>query len=190
VIFKTDYFYLVPLIKAFSIIILAVLGLSIFGVYPMLKVMQYHAEACMEDSLKQNLPASKLTVFENASDNKQVEWERADKEFRYNGSMYDVVRVEKKNGRLIYYCLSDVNEAQVCTLIQKLVSIQLGSDTPLHSNAQKILKLFVQVFMPCERYQCDMVCLNESIDLLYPTQDSHYCCFVANNIAPPPRLTA
>ncbi len=178
------------MIRAFSILILVVLGLSIFGVYPVLKVMQYHAEVCMEDSLKQNLPASKLTVFENAADNKQVEWERADKEFRYKGSMYDVVRVEKKNGKQIYYCLSDVAEAQVYTLIQKLVNVQLGSDTPLHSNVQKILKLFVQVFMPCERYRYDVANVKESICLFYPTQDSNYsCCFISNT-APPPRQSA
>jgi hypothetical protein len=163
------------------------MGLLLLGLYPALKVLQYQAAERMEDSVKQNLPIQQLTSFSDIEANPDVVWEKEDKEFLFKGAMYDVVRIEIHNGKKTYYCLSDEKETKICALINKVLTTQQGN-TLLNSNAQKLLKIFIQVFTPCDRYHHTLSPTYFYYTFFTDHQQGHYsgCCL--NIITPPPKV--
>ena len=48
-------------------------------------------------------------IVVTASNRDSLEWEH-EKEFRYNGAMFDVVRYSVHNDTIVYYCVADKNE--------------------------------------------------------------------------------
>ncbi|MDR3679579.1 MAG: hypothetical protein P4L41_06420 [Flavipsychrobacter sp.] len=175
------------LVKIFSILMIATMSLLLLGLYPALKVLQYQAAERMEDSIKQNLPIQQLTAFSDIDSNPAIVWEKADEEFRFKGAMYDVARIEIHNGKKTYYCLSDEKETKVCDLINKVLTTQQGN-TLLNPNAQKLLKIFIQVFTPCERYRQTISGPDFYYTFFTDHKSGYYvgCCL--NIVTPPPRL--
>ncbi len=48
-------------------------------------------------------------------------WSREGSEFKYQGEMYDIVRIEKSSDKFIYYCLKDNDETKLNDIINILV---------------------------------------------------------------------
>jgi len=171
--------------KLFSILLMTVIGISMFGVYPVLKLMQWRAENSMRENLKQHLPDEELSVFVDAYKNKDIKWEEADKEFSYKGEMYDVVHVKQGSGRPVYYCLSDKKETEICTLINKVISRD-GNNSLTHTNTTKLVKLFIQVFTPSERYYHVPSLQGDDLLRMNNYRSCYYSvCFIQVNNPPP-----
>lgn len=65
----------------------------------------------MEQKVKENLDESELTVLTlTEQEFKHLHWTRAQKELKYHGDMFDVVRIQSSNHKKLIYCLSDSRE--------------------------------------------------------------------------------
>lgn len=98
----------------------------------------------MKAYLKQNKSSQFGTRFEFAINNDHVidskfSWEEEGAEFRYQQELYDVVSLEKKEGKLILVCLKDNDENQ---LEKQLSEIHKGNKPSNSKAAQNSIKFF------------------------------------------------
>ncbi|MFZ0453371.1 MAG: hypothetical protein WAM24_06425 [Ignavibacteriaceae bacterium] len=80
-------------------------------------------------------------TFSLKEKNEKVEWEEAEKEFRYNGEMYDVVKIEVKKDSITYFCLHDNDEEILLSNFDKLVKNSTGNNSKSKNyNAKELSK--------------------------------------------------
>lgn len=84
--------------------------MSQVGSFIVYKIKQAEIKEEIKTKMIAQLSDEAFKVFENPRENKEIDWEEADKEFTYHGEMYDVVRIEKGN---TYYCLKDSKEKKL-----------------------------------------------------------------------------
>ena len=85
------------------------------------------------------IPKSSLTcIIANPENLTKIEWERADKEFSFEGNLYDIVSIEVVSGITHYYCLNDQAETQLENKIAQLLNSQ-NESVPLNGNAKLLL---------------------------------------------------
>jgi hypothetical protein len=106
---------------------LLILGFSIFGLYPVFKLLQYQARLEMTIRIRSGVPAAELydLVF---AENESPEWVKENKEFTYQGHFYDVVEVETFGNKTVYRCLKDTKETKINKHLIKLASFGLKQD--------------------------------------------------------------
>ena len=76
----------------------------------------------MEREVVTHIPESSLEVIiaEQVAD--KIVWEEKNKEFSLDGVLYDVARIEKKEGKTFLYCINDKKEKQLLDDLVKAVN--------------------------------------------------------------------
>ncbi|HEU5167360.1 MAG TPA: hypothetical protein VFU29_17570 [Chitinophagaceae bacterium] len=107
-------------VVAFSL--LAILFTSQVGYYFVYTIHQHIIKEEMERGLMAHIPESSLEVIiaEKVAD--KMVWEEKNKEFSLEGILYDVARIEKKDGKTFLYCINDKNEKQLLDNLVKAVN--------------------------------------------------------------------
>jgi len=107
--------------KALASSLLLVLFISQVGYYFIYTIQQFIIKEEMERELLQHIPDSSLEVIieEEVADN--IEWEEDGREFSLDGTLYDVARIEKKEGKTFLYCINDKKEKQLLDNLAKAV---------------------------------------------------------------------
>ncbi len=114
-----------------SLLIFALLQLLNYA--PVLVVWQHHIYTQTQKLIAQGLPEAILEKVTITPENeKLLVWEKANKEFWYQGKLYDIVKVATTSKSTIYYCLQDTKETQVVKSFEQ----QKQTD----SNANSILQ--------------------------------------------------
>lgn len=116
----------------------------------------------MERELLAHIPESSLEVIiaEQVAD--KIVWEEKNKEFSIEGILYDVARIEKKEGKTFLYCINDKKEKQLLDNLVKAVNKN-------HDNKQgrnNIKSLLI-----------DLVCMNDEEEPGSLSVPSAYSCF-------------
>ncbi len=104
--------------KMLSFVLLFLILLKIGGLVAVLSVEREIVREKMFKNIDKNIFATNLTCI---SANQKIEWEETDKEFWYEDKLYDVVKMEIKNGQTYYYCIADVAETDIVTTIKNLI---------------------------------------------------------------------
>ncbi len=173
--------------------ILALFLLQIVGYLPVFKLKQWDIRRKMELMIKENVLNETVHRITISDDNKtQVHWERADKEFWFEGNLYDIIRSEIKEGATIYYYLSDVKETNLtlkyAETLKKQVNVPNTEGSPSTNEWQKILKIYVPI---TPNYWNNYVEISVSKRLKLPTTYRHfYTSSPVNLIDPPPKSLA
>lgn len=129
--------------KITAIIIFFVLIFGTCGYYCLLKYEQFSIKEAVALRLKKSVPKEQLSkVVITKSNESQIDWERAGKEFSYIGKMYDVVYTEHQNGTTIYYCLSDKEETTVLSKLDDLVKKQIADNGKSDKTDKTVFKIF------------------------------------------------
>ena len=116
----------------------------------------------MERELLAHIPDSSLEVIvaEDVAD--KIEWEEKNKEFSLEGTLYDVARIEKKEGKTFLYCINDKKEKQLLDNIVKAVN--KNHDNKQNRNNIKSILL-------------DLVCMSEEEETVSFSVPSTYSSF-------------
>jgi hypothetical protein len=133
--------------KPLSLVFLFLILLKIGGFVAILSVQREIVRESVIQEIAQNTITKELicivATVQNAS---KIEWEEANKEFWFEGKLYDVVKIETKNGQRHYYCLADDAETDIVTTIKNLV--QNGQE-PLSQTMKGIIGwIFQQIISP------------------------------------------
>ncbi len=100
--------------KFLSLILLIVVLLAGEGWYLSFIYLQHTVREEAEYEIRKGLKDEDLTLIVVTPGREQeITWTKKDREFRYRGSMYDVVRIKVRDGKKYYYCLNDVKEKEI-----------------------------------------------------------------------------
>ena len=102
-----------------------------YGTYLYLSLQQKVIQEAVQRKLEEGIPENelvKLTFFKKEIP-KLLKWEH-DKEFEYNGQMYDVVKVTDVGDSLQYLCWWDKAETATKKNKQKLISEEINKSKP------------------------------------------------------------
>ncbi|MBK7377976.1 MAG: hypothetical protein IPJ03_03055 [Ignavibacteriales bacterium] len=106
-----------------------------------------------------------------------------EKEFRYNGNMYDIVKKETTGDRVIYYCFADKKEDLLETSFE--VHFQNGKETKsLESNTHKINLLSLSDWI-AQPANCRSILF--ALGYLFPAASESELTPFLNVITPPPK---
>lgn len=113
--------------KIIAILLLLILGLSIFGLYPMFKIMQYRVQLEMAIRIHNRIPAKDIheLAFVN---NYQPKWIKEGKEFVHNGHYYDVIEKIIRRDSTIFRCLKDTKETRINKRLKRITALNLQHD--------------------------------------------------------------
>lgn len=138
---------------AMGLLILVLSGTALNHVYFSVRKGQIHTD--IKQQIKQSIPESDLHIVRFAS-NDSPKWLKDQKEFKYNGHLYDVVKVKKdKNGNAIYYCIDDVKEELLFAHLDNVVNNLLGDpDNSFGSSLNSIAHAYtaIQLIHPVFAY--------------------------------------
>ena len=124
-----------------SLTLLFALLLKMGGFYAILSYERHEIRERMEQKLLNSLEKSELIcIIENAKNLPKIAWERPEKEFSFEGNLYDVVYTENVLGTIHYYCLSDKDETKLEAKIDKLLENQ-SEKSPFRNQSKLILHL-------------------------------------------------
>jgi hypothetical protein len=108
-----------------SLTLLFALLLKMGGFYAILSFEREEIREKVERKLLNSIQKSELIcIVENAENLSKIEWERSEREFSFEGNLYDVVYKETIAGVNHFYCLSDDDETKLEAKIDKLLETQ------------------------------------------------------------------
>jgi hypothetical protein len=114
--------------RAIAIAFLIIFTFSMVGFFLVFKIQQYQVRKEIKHLIKNGLPETQLVQINiNSRNQSELKWED-ENEFRYQGAMYDVVRIEKKDdSTIIYYCVSDEQETILFANLDEQVKKNMDS---------------------------------------------------------------
>ena len=92
------------------------------GYYFIYTIHQHIIQEEMERELLAHIPESSLEVIIAEHVANKIVWEEKNKEFSLDGVLYDVARIEKKDGKTFLYCINDKKEKQLLDNLVRAVN--------------------------------------------------------------------
>lgn len=101
----------------------------------------------MKSKIKKSLNANEYQFFNlnKISKENSFKWEKKDKEFWYNGRIYDIVKIEKSG---ILKCIDDIQEKKLFQNLDSYVNGFFTKNPNGKKAMQSINSLFFAVFLP------------------------------------------
>jgi hypothetical protein len=137
--------------------------------------------------IKNGVPENNRLMFfadDLEADHSNLTWIH-EKEFRYRGEMYDILKREYHDGKLVYVCIHDVKESGLFRNLDELVDRQMQHHSPLRTQTRQLISFF----------QC--LCVEKPIGLVFFPEEAErigipysltICLFQALPETPPPEL--
>jgi hypothetical protein len=147
--------------KFISILFLAILVFANVGYIGLYAYQQNLAKEKMTNKILAGHFAEYLVTIDAAQN--QIKWVEANEEFTLNGKLYDVVKIEIKDGHTIMQCISDTDEANIVNEARKATEKNSQSTT-----LAQFFKLFT-ADKATVYSQIHFLEIRESIYNLFPT---------------------
>jgi len=109
--------------------------------------MKYSIKSEMKSKIKKSLNANEYQFFNlnKISKENSFKWEKKDKEFWYNGRIYDIVKIEKSG---ILKCIDDIQEKKLFQNLDSYVNGFFTKNPNGKKAMQSINSIFFAVFLP------------------------------------------
>ena len=108
-----------------------------------MRINQENIKEAQEQKVMHLVNPSELVTIRLSSVEKNIFWEENGKEFALNGMMYDVVKIENKNGETFIYCISDVKEKELVAHFNAAITKQNAADRKEKVNIDNLIDLFI-----------------------------------------------
>ncbi len=171
--------------RLFSIVFLVLFSFNIGGFFLFFSIQKFQIRREIKNEIKENLPLSTLARITITPANKeQVFWEH-EKEFRYHGIMYDVVRKEViDNLKTVYYCITDTQET---TLFKKLDTL-VARNMEGKKGGAKSLQYFFRFLSNLYSFNKENMVFYSTINYFLTDIISFYNQPWVNILSPPPQF--
>ena len=124
--------------------------LKMCGFYAVLRFEREEIREKMEQKILKSINKTDLfCIVENAKNLPKIAWKRPEKEFSFEGNLYDVVYKENVLGTIYYYCLSDKDETKLEAKIDKLLETQ-NQHSPFGNHSKLLLDFLSQPLISCQ----------------------------------------
>jgi hypothetical protein len=127
-----------------AIFLIAILFFNIFGYFIYFNFLQNNIRKEISSRMRQGMHDSELSIIEvNSRNLSELQWIKPNKEFRFRGCLYDLVKTAQKDGKEFLYCINDTRES-------KLIS-DFAKNTESNQRAKKLLSNFISAnYISCE----------------------------------------
>jgi hypothetical protein len=138
--------------KLLAISFIIVFAFNIIGHYLVFRQMQETLREDVKERIKSHVPDNELSLVKikaaEENDPNSGFKKTEDAEFRWQGTMFDIVRSEKHGDITWYYCISDKQETGLFTNLDKQVKDQCQQNGPNKQKTQLILNNMVKEALP------------------------------------------
>jgi hypothetical protein len=111
--------------KSLSFLLIFVFIYGITGVYLNFEIEQNRIKEEVKASFLKTLKINQLILIKITSqNNSKIRWTEEGHEFRYEGDLYDVVRIKNAGDTTFFYCFNDEKENNLFSNLDKLVKDQ------------------------------------------------------------------
>ncbi|MCB0516203.1 MAG: hypothetical protein R2798_13285 [Chitinophagales bacterium] len=173
-------------VKLIGILLLFCLVAPVTGMFFLLQYQKFQLKKEIKQHIISGIDKEDLVLlkFTREQVQSQLVWEH-DKEFSYQGEMYDIVSTQTVGDTIFYWCWWDNEETQLNQKLIALLNIQLQHNQQRKSNQQQILAFFKSLF-------CNEIEEKITFSTAKENPFMHYCFHyqhTANSPPfPPPRL--
>jgi hypothetical protein len=169
---------LIYLSSCISVILLFIFLFDLGGYYVWFCIWQNNMQKEIRKEIRKGLKDEDLTLIIISVDEESgISWIEQNKEFRYQGDMYDVVKISQQNQEKYYYCIRDIKEKQLIASYNK--------NNHSRSESGKRIKQFKYQYIPQN---------NSPADLVYPVAfaiteiPANYKSNITEINSPPPKM--
>ena len=115
--------------------------MKIGGYFAFLTIQQLIFREEAREKILHHLPITKLTKLTFSDQEFQaIDWEDVDKEFYYEGSLYDVITIGFEQKNHIIFCMADENETEIYSELQQMSKVQ-NDEVPVKNTMISFLNL-------------------------------------------------
>ena len=159
------------------------------GFYAVLSFEREEIREEMEQKiLKYINKADLVCIVENTENLSKIQWERPEKEFSFEGDLYDVVYKENAFGVTYYYCLSDKDETKLEAKIDKLLENQTDH-SPFGSQSKLILDFLSQPLISCQNQTFYFKYFIDKKPSIFPNSAIFYLSDYVSKLKHPPQFS-
>jgi len=171
--------------KIAVILLILIVCYNTAGYFIVFKARQLQVKAEIKKMIKSSVPEAQLVVFRySPATQHEFKWIHS-KEFRYKGSMYDVVKkTSVSSTETDLYCIHDVKESGLFRHLDNMVKEAMNQGRT-GSKAIKVLSAFFTGLFPPPELKNDFI--PECADIQYTVIPDLYTCSAYSIISPPPR---
>lgn len=131
--------------SAISILLLLLMLFQTAGHLFIFKIQQYEIRREIKQRLKAGVPETELVllkILKTLEKKSNPAFQRIhEREFRYDGNMYDIIRQETHGDTTWYYCLSDEKETQLFANLDELVKQDMAGNPQHRRQADELLRI-------------------------------------------------
>jgi len=118
--------------KYIALLIVPVFLFNIGGYYLWFSVLQHNLQQEIGQEIREGIKDKDLTLITvPLNDEAGISWIKPNKEFRYKGEMYDVVKIQVQHQKKLYYCMNDSKEKQLLADFNKTHNTKKDSEKKL-----------------------------------------------------------
>jgi hypothetical protein len=165
--------------KTISLILLTSILFISNGYYLYFKYLQHSIHQEIKHEIIKGLNEEDLSlIIVPLTEVRNIEWTKLNKEFVYNGLMYDVVKTKIKNNKKYYYCINDNKE-------EKLIAYYLSHNKRRNKLLLLLKKLYSHKYFP----NSFSINIKTSIANIYHDRcQNTYRSIYIETIPPPPQV--
>lgn len=147
------------------------------GYFVWFSVLKLNIHKEIRHEIEKGLKEKELSLIIVSNSNKaDICWTKPDKEFKYKGEMYDVVKVKIKNQKRYYYCINDSKENRLIAHFDKSQHAK--------KSIEKIVNRTHNLYFPLQFSLSTNRCTS---DFRYLTMDVFYASTIVDTLSPPPK---
>ncbi len=182
--------------KIITILLLSLFSFHIVGVYVSFQVREHYIKKDIKRRIKKGVPQEELAhIIYKPSNKNQFEWKHK-AEFRYEGTMYDIVRTEFVNDSTqIFHCVNDSQETVLFADLEQRLEEELGLNLP-SKNGKKSPTSAKTLYKTLAKYvsdtqltilDTDWTAISSKKHTILPSYFNHYHSLHLDIHSPPPR---
>jgi hypothetical protein len=132
--------------KFLSILLVFAFSYSFIGYYLNFEIEQYLVKEEVKENILNHLPVNQLILIKISSGNHEsITWTELGKEFRFSGTMYDVIKSKVVNDTSYFYCYNDTKESKLLANLDKLVKDQANNSKSKSNQKKQEIIFFYQI---------------------------------------------
>ena len=167
--------------KILSFALIFAIFYSLTGFYLVFEIDQCLIKEEIKEKLINNLPEKELTLIKiSSAESTKIDWTEEGREFRYEGQMFDVVKIKTGSDTTYYYCFSDEKESKLFSNLNNLVKGQTDNAQSRTNQKKQEITYFIRELSFIQS-------LTETPVLYfdYPSFYKSICIYV---LSPPPKI--
>ncbi len=149
------------------------------GYHLYFKYLQKNIQYEIKQEIKNGLSEKDFKIIVVSADNaKEIIWIKKNKEFRFKGFMYDIVKTKQLNNKKYYYCINDIKE-------KNLIANYIRNNRRRNKKIFSLQKILSNKYFP-EKFSVNLK-VNKA-DIYYAEYKQLWTSIYLEILSPPPKV--